>query len=53
MVTKNDVTGDKIKSKVSNDKFRDEYDRLFGKKKRKQVVLDLEDDEDSEIEDDG
>jgi len=33
MTTKNDVTGDAIKSKPSSDTYRDNYDRIFGAKK--------------------
>ena len=29
MTTKNDVTGDEIKSKPTNEKFRDNYDNMF------------------------
>lgn len=29
----NDVTGDAIKSRSSSDSYRDNYDRIFGKKK--------------------
>ena len=32
MATKNDVTGDVIKSKETNQKYRDNYDRIFKKK---------------------
>ena len=28
----NDITGDRLTSKGSNDKFRDSFDRIFGKK---------------------
>jgi hypothetical protein len=34
MAAKNDVTGDSIKSRVSNKAYRDNWDRIFGKKKR-------------------
>ena len=34
MATKNDITGDTIKTKADgSDKYRDNYDRIFGKKK--------------------
>lgn len=37
MATKNDVTGDRIKSKVrQQEQYRDGWDRIFGKKKEKQ-----------------
>ena len=29
MTTKNDVTGDELKSKPANEKFRDNYDNIF------------------------
>jgi hypothetical protein len=32
MSTKNDVTGDSIRSKAPSDKYRDNYDRIFKKK---------------------
>lgn len=31
-VTKNDVTGDKIKSKANSQAYRDNWDRIFSKK---------------------
>lgn len=36
MATRNDVTGDALVSRYNNDKFRDNYDRIFGKKDRPQ-----------------
>lgn len=33
MTTRNDITGDNIASKTSNDKFRDGWELAFGKKK--------------------
>lgn len=33
MTTKNDITGDKLISKVSNDKYRDGYAAIFNKDK--------------------
>ena len=33
MPSKNDITGDEIKSKGSSDLYRDGWDRIFGKKK--------------------
>ena len=33
MTAKNDVTGDSIRSKNSNKAYRDNWDRIFGKKK--------------------
>lgn len=30
-LAKNDITGDKLMSKKNTDKFRDNYDRIFGK----------------------
>ena len=32
MAAKNDVTGDSLISKSSNEKYRSEWDRIFGKK---------------------
>lgn len=33
MTSKNDITGDEIKSKTTSQKFRDGWDRIFGRKK--------------------
>lgn len=35
MTTKNDITGDKIKSRPSSNKYRDGWDRIFGNKRDK------------------
>ena len=32
MATKNPITGDKLITKTTNDAYRDNYDRIFGKK---------------------
>lgn len=32
MISKNPITGDEIKSKSNTDKYRDGWDRIFGKK---------------------
>lgn len=34
MTTRNDITGDAIKSRSNNDAYRDNWDRIFGKKKK-------------------
>jgi hypothetical protein len=34
MTTKNDVTGDSIKSRVSTRAYRDNWDKIFDKKKK-------------------
>ena len=34
MTTRNSVTGDKIKSRPPTDKYRENYDRIFRKKKK-------------------
>ncbi len=34
MATKNDITGDALISKTNTDAYRDNYDRIFGKKKK-------------------
>ena len=36
MAAKNDVTGDSIRSKASSKAYRDNYDKIFGKKKKKE-----------------
>ena len=33
MATHNDITGDALVSRLANDNYRDNYDRIFGKKK--------------------
>lgn len=33
MATTNDITGDAIKSKPPTDRFREEFERIFGKPK--------------------
>lgn len=38
MASHNDITGDALVSKRNNDAYRDNYDRIFGKKKEKQNV---------------
>lgn len=38
MATKNDVTGDSIRSKSSSKAYRDNYDRIFRKKKKDKVA---------------
>lgn len=35
MATTNDITGDKLITKSNNDNYRDNYDRIFGKKNGK------------------
>lgn len=40
MTAKNDVTGDKIISRVSNDKYNEGWDRIFGKKNKKKKPID-------------
>ena len=37
MTSKNDITGDEIKSKTSNEKYREGWERIFGKKKEEPV----------------
>lgn len=39
MATRNDITGDEIKSKVSNqEKYEDGWDRIFGNKNKKSTT---------------
>lgn len=33
MVAKNEITGDKLQSKLNNQQYEDNFDRIFGKKK--------------------
>ena len=35
MTAKNDVTGDSIRSRTANKAYRDNYDKIFRKKKKK------------------
>lgn len=37
MATRNDITGDALISKASTDSYRDNYDRIFGKKNKELV----------------
>ena len=34
MTTQNDITGDEIRTKVNSDAYRENWDRIFGKKKK-------------------
>lgn len=38
-MSKNDVTGDEIKTKVSTQAYRDGWDRIFGNKNEKETNL--------------
>jgi hypothetical protein len=38
MAAKNDVTGDSIKSRVANKAYRDNWEKIFGKKKSKKKI---------------
>lgn len=38
MATHNDITGDALVSRQANENYRNNYDRIFGKKKEKQNV---------------
>lgn len=40
MAAKNDITGDEIKSKSSTKAYEDNYDRIFGKKKKEKTLKD-------------
>ena len=41
MATKNDITGDLIKSKTDGqDNYRDNYDKIFGKKNKNKISQD-------------
>ena len=35
MATKNDVTGDAIQTKLASDAYRQNWEKIFGKKKKK------------------
>ena len=34
MVTRNDITGDLLKSKLNNEKFEENFEKIFGQKKK-------------------
>lgn len=36
--SKNDITGDDIKTKTNSDKYRSGWDRIFGKKNEKSIT---------------
>ena len=38
VASKNEHTGDELKSKIPSEKYRDNYDLIFGKKKMKFIV---------------
>jgi len=42
-MSKNDITGDTLISKPSNDNYRNEHDRIFGKKREPERALTMED----------
>lgn len=39
MATKNDITGDSLRSKASTKKYNEGWDRIFGKKKEKECEV--------------
>ena len=51
MATKNDITGDSLVSRGPTDSYRDNYDRIFGKKNK--VVEEEEEDKSCDEEEDG
>ena len=40
MATKNDITGDSLTTKASNKKYDEGWERIFGKKNRKEENVD-------------
>lgn len=36
MTSRNDVTGDKIRSRVPSNRYRENYDKIFNKKNREE-----------------
>jgi len=48
MSTKNDITGDSLVSKASNEAYRNNFDNIFGKKKEQQTVNEYDDEHDHE-----
>jgi hypothetical protein len=49
-MSKNDITGDEIKSKPSTEKYRENYDKIFGNKKYNISSEEQCEENDSEIE---
>lgn len=49
MTAKNDITGDAIRSKTNSDAYRDNYDRIF-RKKKEEVVEEVDTKEDNVLE---
>ncbi len=43
MITKNDITGDKLATKPSTDAYRDNWDRIFGAKSADKEQENVED----------
>ena len=41
MTTRNEITGDELRSRTSTEKYRDNYDKIFGKKDQKVKQQDL------------
>jgi len=39
MTSRNEITGDELKSKTNNDLYRDGWDRIFGKKKEEKKEI--------------
>lgn len=48
MSNKNDITGDTIATKATTQAYRDNYDAIFGKKKKPETQAELGTDEKSE-----
>lgn len=48
MTSRNDITGDKIQSKPSTDKYRDGWDAIFGKWERNETQKQESQKEDTE-----
>lgn len=42
MASKNDITGDSIQTKATSDAYRDNYDRIFGKKEPPAIIEETE-----------
>jgi hypothetical protein len=41
MTTRNDITGDELRSKTPTEQYRDNYDKIFGNKDQKHKQQDL------------
>jgi len=48
-VARNDITGDPLKTKVASNAFRDNFDRIFGKKSNEEQKEDVKNTLDADL----